>query len=162
MRLISLLVMCMLGVNAAYAKVGTSCVPAVVSSENKDIILPGPDDSGAAKIYFFNNVSQKSLWLDHPVEHPSASAGWSSYMRSGNWSAITVNRKNFKISCAVIEPGKVDYLDCAKAIAICAPKQEKVEVKKGEKKDKSAGWMVEDKPWEEFVELLAKRKVGVK
>src|SRR5438046_4551571 len=82
-----------------------ACEPLDIKSENKEIILPGPDDSKTNKIYFFKNLTDKSIWIDHPVLHPSMSAGWSSYLRKNNASALLVNKKDFNISCAVIKPG---------------------------------------------------------
>jgi len=140
--------------NVSFAATNMSCTPVVVKVENKNIILPGPQEqskTSTAEVYFFNNISKKSFWLDHPVDHPSASAGWSSYLRPGNWSAMVVNRKNFTISCAEIQPGKVDYQDCAKTIAICMPKQMEVDTK-----HKGSYWLVEDKSWDEFVAAVKK------
>lgn len=140
--------------SVAHAASNISCVPAVVKVEDKSIILPGSDDPKIRIVYFFNNISKKSLWLDHPVEKPSASAGWSSYLRMGNWSALSINRKNFKISCAEIQPGKVDYQECATSVAICTPKQ----MPKSDAKHKvGSGWIVEDKSWDEFVLVLSKK-----
>jgi len=134
---------------------GLSCTPAVVKVEGKNIILPGPTQEKTAQVYFFNNISKKSLWLDHPIDKLSASAGWSSYFQPGNWSAMVVNRKDFTISCAQIEPGKVAYQECAKAIAICTPKQVDFDAKR-----KGSYWLVEDKSWDDFVVALKKHSKG--
>jgi hypothetical protein len=91
------------------------------------------------------------------VLHPSVSAGWSSYLRNGNSSAIWVNRKNFNLSCAVIQPGKLEYLDCAKVISICEPKEVVYQSSR-----KGTYWLVEDKPWDDLIKLLGKRGVEIK
>lgn len=153
LRHLLVIIFCFLS-GVAHAASNVSCVPAVVKVEDKNIILPGPEDPKGKVVYFFNNISKKSLWLDHPVERPSASAGWSSYLRAGNWSALAINRKNFKISCAEIQPGKVDYQNCAESIVICSPKQQP---KVDPKRKGGSGWVVEDKPWEEFVATLTKK-----
>ncbi len=133
------------------------CASLALKSQDKNISLPGVDESRTPKIYFLKNISQKSLWLDHPVEHVAASAGWSSYLRPGNSSALLVNRKNFTISCAVISPGKVDYLDCEKAIAVCVPKQATMTTNR-----KGVYWLAEDQSAEELLKTLEKRGVKVK
>jgi hypothetical protein len=139
--------------SSAFAE-NISCTPAVVKVENKNIILPGITQPKTTKVYFFNNVSKQSLWLDHPVEKRSASAGWSSYLRPSNWSAIVLNRKNFAISCAVIKPGSVDYQDCSKAITICSPQHYTLNTKQ-----KGTFWLVEDRTWDEFLKKMEKHKV---
>ncbi len=135
----------------------TDCVSIETSSENKEIILPGSNDPQTGKIYFIKNVTEKSIWLDHPVLHPSVSAGWSSYLRPNHLSAILVNRKDFNLSCAVIKPGKLEYLDCAKAISICVPKDASYKSNR-----KGTYWLAEDKPMDELMKALAKRGVKIK
>lgn len=129
------------------------CTPLTLKSENKEIVLPGPDEPRATKVYVFKNLTTQSIWLDHPVLHPSASAGWSSYLRVGHAAALSVNRKNFNINCAVIKPGKVEYLNCAKAVSICEPKEMNMKIVR-----KGTFWLVEDKPMDALLKGLAKVK----
>ncbi len=133
------------------------CIPLEINSENKEIILPGPEEARKNKLYVVKNLTDKSIWLDHPVLHPSASAGWSSYLRKNNASALIVNRKNFNLNCAVIKPGKVDYLDCAKAVSICSPKEVLFKSSR-----KGTYWIAEDQSWEELMKTLDKRGLMVK
>jgi hypothetical protein len=133
-----------------------SCTPIAIKSENKVIILPGPEDKNARAVYFFKNTTSQSIWIDHPVEKASASAGWSSYLRPGNSSALLVNRKNFTISCDVIKPGNVVTLDCEKSVSICAVKQITISSKR-----KGTYWLAEDKPWGELLKALEKRGVHI-
>ncbi len=137
----------------AFANPELHCTPLIMKSENKEIVLPGPDEPRATKIYVFKNLTAHSIWLDHPVLHPSAGAGWSSYLRTGNTSALWVNRKNFNINCALIKPGKLEYLNCAKSIAICEPKEVKMNPSR-----KGTFWLVENKPLDALLKMLAKVK----
>lgn len=138
--------------NSLFAAANISCKPALVKAEDKNIILPGPQKPKTVQIYFFNNIAKKSLWLDRVLKERSASAGWSSFIHPGNWSALAVSSKDFKVDCAVIQPGKADYLDCSKVIAICSPQFNT--------DSKAYGWMVEDKPWDEFVVALKAKGFG--
>lgn len=131
-----------------------TCAPLEVKMQNKNIILPGVDEPRTTKIYFLQNVSNQSLWLDHPVDHPSASAGWSSYSLPGKWSAILLNRKNFAISCAVINPGKVDYQDCSKVISVCTSKNAVFDSKR-----KGSYWLAENLTKDDMLKILEKRGV---
>lgn len=134
-----------------------SCIPLEIKSANKEIILPGPDEPKKSKIYFFKNLTDKSIWLDHPVLHPSASAGWSSYLRKENASALVVNRKNFNLNCAVIKPGKVEYLDCSKVVSICAPKEVVFKSPR-----KGTYWIAEDQSFDDLLKTMNKRGVEIK
>lgn len=141
----------------AVAAEKTSCTPVEIKIENKNIILPGPDQPRTSKVYVFKNLTTASIWIDHPVAHPSASAGWSSYLRAGNSSALMLNRKNFAISCAVIKPGKVENLNCAKAISVCMPGNMVITTTR-----KGTYWLAEDELWDELVKMMGKRGVEVK
>jgi len=128
-----------------------SCTPIKMVVQNK-ILLLSNDNLATAKIYFVKNTSARSLWIDHPVAHPSASAGWASYLRSGNWSAIVLDRKSFSISCVAIQPGKADALDCAEMLSVCVPQNMAVKSLR-----KGTYWLVEDQPWAAFWAALQKR-----
>src|SRR5580658_830628 len=62
------------------------CQPVKAKVVGQTIELSGEATPG--QVYILKNTSQKSIWLDHPVKKPSASAGWSSYLRTGNASAL--------------------------------------------------------------------------
>lgn len=151
MKKILLLIFLLSSMSLVHANSFLACPPATVKFEANNIILPGPVQARSAVIYFFRNNTEESLWLDHPVAHPSASAGWSSYIQPGNWSALILNRKNFAISCAVINPGKVDYLECKNAVSVCSPKEINLP------KRKTTYWLIENKPWDELVAAVKKR-----
>lgn len=138
--------------NATFANAKITCSPIKVESQNKNIILPGIEQRHTTKIYFMKNISDKSLWVDHPVEKRSVSAGWSSYFQPGQWSALLINRKNFAISCALIQPGKVSYQDCGKVISVCVPQKVAFEAKR-----KGSYWLVENKSWDDLLKLLEKK-----
>jgi len=132
----------------------TECVPVKLKTQGNNIILPGPEEARTGRLYYFKNTSQQSLWLDHPVGHASASAGWSSYLRAGNWAALMMTRKNFAVSCSVINPGNVDEFDCVKAISVCVAKSTD-----NIANQKNTYWLAEDKSWDDLVKAMAKRGV---
>lgn len=129
------------------------CTPAEVKIQNKNLILPGLDEAHGNKIYFIHNISKKSLWIDHPLEgQQSAKAGWSSFFQPDKWSAILINRKDFAINCAIIEPGKVNFQNCSKVISVCVPENPKHALKR-----KGSYWLAEDKTFEDLLANLEKR-----
>jgi hypothetical protein len=133
------------------------CPASQVVLHDKNIVLNAEkqtEKQDESRIYFFKNTSDKSIWLDHPVKNASASAGWSSYLRPGNWSALLLDKKSFELSCAMIEPGKVDYLVCAKALSICNPAHATFHTNR-----KGSYWLVEDKSWKDLLKGLLKRGV---
>lgn len=154
MRKILIIIMLLIVSSATVAATKVNCKHIKLESENKNIILPGVEGKGSAKIYFVENISKESLWLDHPITQRSASAGWSSYVHAGKWSALIVNRKNFVLTCAIIKPGKVDYQNCGKAISICVP--EKVVF---DSKRKGSYWLAENQSWEDLLKVVEKRGI---
>ncbi len=134
----------------------TVCMPLTLKTENKNFILPGIEKSHTKKVFVFKNISSRSIWLDHP-EHTSASAGWSSYLRVNHASALQLNRKSFSLSCAVITPGNVEYLNCEKVVSVCLLSQE-------EEKSNHKGtfWLAEDKSWDDLMSVLTKKSEKAK
>jgi hypothetical protein len=130
-----------------------NCIPVPFKTEGKNIVLPGTQDSKKSVVYFFQNKSLQSIWIDHPVQNnPGMSAGWASYLRSGNWSAIVLNKKNFSVSCSMIQPGKVEPMDCSKILSICTPQNMSTA-----KPLNGNAWLAEDKKWDGFIKALEKR-----
>jgi len=129
------------------------CSPVKVTVANQNILLSGPHEKNSSQMYFLKNKSQKSLWLDHPTKRGTASAGWASYLQTERWSAIVVDKKDFSLSCAVIQPGKVDYLNCAQAISVCAPAHVAIPANR-----KGSYWLVENKPLEGLQKYFKKDK----
>jgi hypothetical protein len=125
-------------------------------AQEKNIILNDVPNTTESKIYYLKNNSSKSVWIDHPVKNASANAGWSSYLRPGKWSVLVLDKKDFAMSCAVIQPGKVDYLNCAQALSVCMPPQ--ILVKSARK---GSYWLLEDKTWEELQKIMEKKKSAV-
>ena len=130
-----------------------SCAPIKIKAQNSIIMLDG-NTSGSSQIYLIKNHSQKSIWLDHPSKRTTASAGWSSYLRPNEWSAVLIDKKGFALSCAVIEPGKVENLDCEAALTVCRPPHLVYNPSR-----KGSFWLVEGKTWKEMVKALEKRGV---
>jgi hypothetical protein len=132
-----------------------TCLPVKTKVVNHGLVLDVPLSALAAgQLYFFKNNSQQSLWLDRLNKRASASAGWSSYLRPHNWSALLLDKKEFILSCAVIQPGKVDYVNCGEAISVCMPTHITLTTNR-----KGSYWLVEDLTWDVFVKMLAKRGV---
>jgi len=125
------------------------CTPIKTRTDGKNIILSSDLPKGSSQVYYLRNISNKSLWLDHPQRKAGANAGWSSYLRTGNWSALIVNRKEFSVSCAVIQPGNVDYLNCSQAITVCTPNEILA-------RRKGTYWVVEDKSWSDVSKVVNK------
>lgn len=132
-----------------------SCVPTTYKIDGNNIILPGSPEAKKSHIYIFTNKSPRGVFIDHPVQNPGASAGWSSYVRPANWSAIVLNKKNFAVRCVMIQPGKVVTLNCSDTISVCSPNVTTKTPLKGN------AWLVEDKSWEDLVKVFEKRGIMI-
>jgi len=131
------------------------CIPVPIKIEGKNMILPGTQNPKTSVVYFFQNKSLQSVWIDHPdTKHKGVSAGWASYLRPGNWSALVLNKKNFSINCSQIQPGKVEPLNCSTTLSVCTPQN----IKTAEPLNGNY-WLVEDKKWDGFLVALRKRKI---
>lgn len=89
------------------------CEPFVVSGEL--IELPATKSAVA----MIHNLSNTELWVTHPVSEPNASAGWSSRLQAGRWSALTLNDKAFQLSCIESSPGHEQQIACTAVVAVC-------------------------------------------
>lgn len=131
------------------------CTPVPYTSQEKNITLPGAVDAKTPIVYFFQNKSLQSVWIDHPDQkRRGASAGWASYLRPGNWSAIVLNKKNFSVSCAMIQPGKVELLDCSKTLYVCKSLSKMINMR-----SLANSWLVEDKKQDDFLRILTKKGI---
>lgn len=128
-------------------------LPAAIKIENNLIILPGSAAAKVPQVYFLKNKSQTSIWIDHPLtKNPGVSAGFSSYLRGGNWSAFVLNKQNFALSCLKIQPGKVVTMNCKQILDVFTPLNwESLKPLKG------SYWLTEDKADDAFIKALAKR-----
>lgn len=138
--------------HCAAAEIACTSIP-YTQENQKTSLHPAKDPK--SQIYFFENKSQKSIWLDRYSKNPGASAGWATYIRPGNWSALVVNnKKDLVITCTTIQPGTVISIDCAKVLRFCAPKNgSATPLLKG------TYWLAEDKPPENFVKTLEKKGI---
>lgn len=73
-----------------------------------------------AGVFLIQNLSSSDIWITHPVSEPSASAGWSTRLEAGNWSALTVEKKPFELSCIESRPGHEQQIACEGVIAVCS------------------------------------------
>jgi hypothetical protein len=72
-----------------------------------------------SKLVFIHNLTNTDLWITHPVDNPSASAGWTTRLQSGNWSALAVDKPPFILNCIESRPGHEQQVPCEGAIAVC-------------------------------------------
>lgn len=70
-------------------------------------------------IILIHNRSENDIWVTHPVSEPNASAGWSSRLSAGNWSALALDKDNFELSCIESRPGHEQQIACEGMIDAC-------------------------------------------
>lgn len=90
-----------------------SCQPIAVQSDSLVLKATKP------MVVLFHNLSGSDLWITHPVSDPGASAGWSSRLQVGNWSALTLDKPSFELSCIESKPGHEQQVPCAGMIGVC-------------------------------------------
>ena len=90
-----------------------SCKPIVIDGESAILAVTQPS------LIVLHNLSETDLWITHPVSEPGASAGWSSRLQAGNWSALALQEKSFEISCIESKPGHEQQIPCKDVLAAC-------------------------------------------
>lgn len=75
--------------------------------------------SKKSKLVFIHNLSNTDIWITHPVTNPSASAGWTTRLQAGNWSALALDKPLFVLSCIESRPGHEQQVPCEGVIAVC-------------------------------------------
>ncbi len=89
------------------------CVPFVVDGEF--VKLP----EATSTIVMIHNLSNTELWITHPVANSNVSAGWSSRLQGGNWSALALSGKSFELSCIESKPGHEQQIPCSGVVGVC-------------------------------------------
>ncbi|KTD52955.1 hypothetical protein [Legionella quateirensis] len=82
--------------------------------------------SKSSKLVFIHNLTSADLWITHPVTNPGASAGWTTRLQAGNWSALAVDKPPFELTCIESRPGHEQQVPCEGAIAVCQWKGVKI------------------------------------
>lgn len=86
-----------------------------VEINDKALVLSAPKPL----LVMINNLSKTDIWITHPVTDPGASAGWSTRLQAGKWSALTLREKAFELSCIESKPGHEQQVSCESVLAIC-------------------------------------------
>ncbi|WED43012.1 hypothetical protein [Legionella cardiaca] len=104
-----------LGLNLVHAEatLPSSCKPIPVKGESVILSAKKP------LLIMIHNSSNTDLWISHPVSEPSASAGWSSRLQAGNWSALALDKESFELSCIESKPGHEQQVPCMGVISVC-------------------------------------------
>ncbi|GGI87203.1 hypothetical protein [Legionella impletisoli] len=107
----------LLGVVAFHAQAEETlpfgCKPVAVTEETVKL------KASKSALVMIHNWSTSDLWITHPVSDPGASAGWSSRLQAGNWSALALTEKEFELSCIESKPGHEQQIPCSGVLSVC-------------------------------------------
>ncbi len=118
-------------------------------------IILNPGSKSGQSLYLLNNTSESDFWITHPVKDPGASAGWTSNLDPGNWSAFTANIPDFELTCTKTGQGSLDNLPCRKVIQMCRISNPAF------KPDMNGNyWVSEDKPLEAVLDEIRSRGIS--
>jgi hypothetical protein len=93
-----------------------------------------------SKLVFIHNISNSDVWITHPVTNPGVSAGWTSRIQAGNWSALAVDKPPFILNCIESRPGHEQQIPCEGALAVCQWRSVKIP----SSKEQGTFWAGED------------------
>ncbi|MBA3536324.1 MAG: hypothetical protein H0T84_06930 [Tatlockia sp.] len=91
----------------------SSCKPIQVEGTSAMLTAKKP------VLIMIQNSSTAELWVTHPVSEPGASAGWSSRLQAGNWSALALDKNAFELNCIESKPGHEQQIPCSTVISLC-------------------------------------------
>ena len=109
-----------------------------VAVQGELVTLQAKKDS----LVFIHNLTATDLWITHPVQNPGASAGWTTRLRGGNWSALMLNKGPFILNCIESRPGHEQQIPCEGTIAVCKWKGKGVKIPDHDKG--TTFWVAED------------------
>ncbi len=92
------------------------CKPFVIAKNEENVILKASKPS----LLLLHNITNMSLFVTHPVDEPSASAGWLTHIEKDNWSALFLTEKEFILGCTEHSPGHEQQVACVDVLAICS------------------------------------------
>lgn len=118
-------------------------------------VILNTDSRSSQNLYLLNNKSDSDYWITHPVKDPGASAGWTSDINPGNWSAFTVNIPAFELSCMKTGQSAMETLSCEKVLRVCR-------VSNPVFKPETSGnyWVSEDKPLGAVLDEIGSRGIS--
>ena len=75
--------------------------------------------SGKQSLFLLHNVTDDTFQVTHPVKNVGASAGWTSEIGPGGWSAFAADSENFRLSCMQFTDGNMKNLPCENVLKVC-------------------------------------------
>lgn len=106
-------------------------------------------------IFLLQNVSGAAFQVTHPVKNVGASAGWTSEIGPGRWSAFAAEGEDFALSCMQLTDGDMKTLPCEKVLKVCELPDPKMPA------DLSGSfWVSEDKELNALLEDVKSRGIG--
>ena len=70
-------------------------------------------------LVLIHNITSTEHWVTYPVADASASAGWSSKLQGGNWSALNLQDESFELTCVESNPGHEQQVPCSGILSVC-------------------------------------------
>jgi len=112
---------------------------------------------GVLNLFLLHNVSEDTIYINHePSNNPGASAGWSTELGPGNWTAVSMSDVNFDFMCGKMVPGKFQEVQCSGELKAC-----KFDSAVFDEKSKGSYWVSENKPLDATLETIKSRGIEV-
>ncbi len=148
--MLSILLILGFSMASAETTIPASCKPVEVKGESVMLSAKKP------LLVMIHNLSNSDLWLTHPVSEPSASAGWSSRIQAGHWSALALDKESFELSCIESKPGHEQQVPCEGVISVCRWSSVTIPTQMS-----GTFWAVEDMNLQALTENLGGRGFGL-
>lgn len=91
-----------------------NCKTVTLDAQNPEL------QAAKSTLFLIQNTSTQTLWITHPTQNPGASAGYTSELNPGKWSALALKKPKFALGCVESRPGHEQAISCAQNIRVCA------------------------------------------
>lgn len=94
------------------------CLDSGFKQDGGEVVL-NPGTADKQSLFLLHNISGETFQVTHPVKNVGASAGWTSEIGPGRWSAFAASSEDFTLSCTKPDNGDVKSLPCEKVLKVC-------------------------------------------
>ncbi len=132
------------------------CINSGFKFSGKELILNN-GSGDALNLFLFHNTAEETVYINHEPKDPGASAGWSTELGAGNWTAISMSTPDFAFTCGKMVPGRFEEFTCSDALKVC-----KFSNPAFNEKSSGSYWVSENKPLDATLETIKSRGIELK
>jgi hypothetical protein len=88
-----------------------------LAREKDQLVIVNKSEGLQGRLLVLKNITDRPILLTRNIKHQGASAGWSTTLKGGRYSALQVNSRRFVLMCAHPESLTASHTNCAKVLS---------------------------------------------